>query len=215
MTDDKIKDLILKEFQEKTLGVTEQYLDIHEPIYENGFPKIARIARKDDYTIVYLPVKGEHFLFEVYINEPAEEIYSIATLPRNTISFIAISDELSAEELSMRTKLKITRYWNKGDYRFENKIAVHKSNAILIEPDITPGEFEDKLKSLLYYLLQDKDGIKALAEKSDVYIDVVSDYHYGNQHVGTTFIDTESISMMNDLNLSIQMDIWAWGNPFK
>lgn len=31
MTNDDIRRLIEKEFDEKTLGVTEQYLEIHEP----------------------------------------------------------------------------------------------------------------------------------------------------------------------------------------
>jgi hypothetical protein len=34
MTDFEISKLIQKEFKEMTLGVTSQYLEIHEPIYE-------------------------------------------------------------------------------------------------------------------------------------------------------------------------------------
>lgn len=189
MTEEQIKDLILKEIQEKSLGVTEQYLDIHEPVLEGLFLKIVRIDRNSECTVAYVPVKGEHFLFEFFINEKDNEVYSMGTLARNMTSLIATSESLSAEELSLLTKLKVTKHWNKGDSRFKNKIAKPKFSGIVIEPDQEPGEFEEKLKNLLDYIRQDKDGIRTLLDKADAYIDVVVDFHRGNQHIGTQYID--------------------------
>lgn len=79
MTDQKIIELIEKEFKEKSLAVTEQYLEIHNPVYINNKLQVDRIDReaKDDVIIVYLPVVNERFCFSVYINLRSEEIVEV------------------------------------------------------------------------------------------------------------------------------------------
>ena len=54
MTDQKIIELIEKEFKEKSLAVTEQYLEIHNPVYINNKLQVDRIDReaKDNVIIV-------------------------------------------------------------------------------------------------------------------------------------------------------------------
>jgi hypothetical protein len=46
MNDNKIIEIIEKEFKLKTLGVTNQYLKIHSPIYIDNKLKIDRIDRE-------------------------------------------------------------------------------------------------------------------------------------------------------------------------
>jgi hypothetical protein len=217
MTDQEIQELIHSEFTQKILGVTEQYLEIHEPVYENNLPKIVRIDRDNgDPVVAYVPVKGEHFLFAVFLNEEDGSIYSINTLSRNKVSFIVTSNSWSSNRLAALTKLKVRESWNQGDYRFKNNTtAMYKSSGIAIEPNPEPGEFENKLKMLLHYLYEDAEGVLALLKYASGSVDVVMDFHHGNQHIGSAFIDQECINIMNELNLEISFDLWAWGNPFK
>jgi len=67
MTDEQVKNLIRAELTQKTLGVTEQYLEIHEVVYETGELKIDRIDREDEegLIIAYLPIKDEYFSLAV------------------------------------------------------------------------------------------------------------------------------------------------------
>ncbi|MDR7695276.1 hypothetical protein RIU14_10965 [Riemerella anatipestifer] len=70
MTDQHAIEIIEKEFKNKTLAVTEQYLEIHSPIYVDNNLRIDRIdrERKDGLIIAYLPVLGERFYFSLYID---------------------------------------------------------------------------------------------------------------------------------------------------
>ncbi len=78
MTDEQVIDIIEKEFKSKTLGVTEQYLEIHSPIYIDHKLKVDRIDREkgDESIIAYLPVLNEKFYFAVYID--TKPIYSMS-----------------------------------------------------------------------------------------------------------------------------------------
>ena len=69
MTDQQVIELIESEFKERTLGVTDQYLEIHSPIYIGNHLKVDRIDRDgdDDIIIAYLPVLDGKFYFVVYI----------------------------------------------------------------------------------------------------------------------------------------------------
>jgi hypothetical protein len=82
-------------------------------------------------------------------------------------------------------------------------------------PNPEPDEFEDKLKKLLDFLEQDKDGIKKLVDNANGYIQVAMDIHNGNGMIGGHNIDTDDIGRMNDLGLSINFDLYVGGNSFK
>ena len=218
MNDEDILRLIKAEFIEKTLGVTRQYLEIHQPVYENGGPRIDRIDREKepDCVTAYLPVEDEYFFFAVYIDPIKKEIYSIGTESRNWITFRATSESLSAKELMSFVKFSPTRSWNNGDLKKNGRVK-HKCSAIEYTPNPEPDEFEDKLPKLLVELQKDKDGILALTKQPDVsaYIQIIMDFHHGNQLLGSATIDSECIKMINELNLEISFDFTAWGVPFK
>src|SRR5690349_249082 len=131
MTDVEISKLITEEFSEKTLGVTSQYLEIHEPIYENKQLKIERIDReKNDETIIaYLPVKDEYFFFAIYIDKKAGEILNISTESRNLVSLIFASENMLSDELKTLTKLTCQDFWNKGDKK-PNRTTTYKFSGI-------------------------------------------------------------------------------------
>lgn len=216
MTDEEIAQLIYKEFTEKTLGATEQYLEIHQPVYVDGFPKIDRIDTegRPDVITAYLPVKDEYFSFAVYIDADKQEIFNIGTESRNHVMLRVTSEILTWDKMQAFTKLQATRFWNNGDLRSNGK-AKYKYSCIEFIPNPEPDKFEDKLTKLLNYIEQDKEGILLLGTHANTYIDITMDFHNGNQHLGGAFIDRDCIKRMNNLNLEIRFDFFAWGEPFK
>lgn len=216
MTDQQAIDIIEKEFEEKTLGVTEQYLEIYSPIYNDNKLKIDRIDRetKDDFIIAYLPVLDERFYFAVYINTTTKEVTSVDTEAYHRVYFTATSETLTIDEIKALTKLTPTEFWNKGDKRKYGN-SFYTFNKFKILPNPEPDEFEDKLKKLLSFLEQDKDGIRELADNVNGYIQVAMDIHNANGMIGGHNIDAEDIRRMNDLKLSINFDLYVGGNRFK
>lgn len=216
MTDQQIIDLIEKEFKEKTLGITEQYLLIHSPIYIDNKLKVDRIDRdtRDGYSIVYLPVHDEHFYFVVYINTKTKEVINVGTEAYHRVYFRATSEKLSADDLKAMTYLTPTEFWNKGDHR-KNRKSNHTFSSFVILPNPEPDEFEHKLKKLLDFLEQDKAGIRSLVENAYGYIQVAMNIHNANGMIGGPSIDIDDIRRMSDLKLSISFDLYVSGNSFK
>ncbi|WP_026955609.1 DUF4279 domain-containing protein [Algoriphagus vanfongensis] len=216
MTDQQAIELLEKEFKEKMLGVTEQYLEIHSPIYTNNKLIVDRIDRdrKNELIIAYLPVLDEKFYFAVYIDTKAKKVTGVGTEAYHRVYFRATSETLSADELKAMTRLAPTEFWNKGDLRKSGKSNYTFSDFTIL-PNSEPDEFEDKLKKLLDFLEQDKEGIKRLVDNANGYIQVAMDIHNANGMIGGYNIDTEDIRRMNDLKLSINFDLYVGGNGFK
>lgn len=84
------------------------------------------------------------------------------------------------------TNLMPTEFWNKGDLKKNGKSKYVFSN-LKILPNPEPDEFEDKLKKLLDFLEQDKNGIKQLAVSANGYIQVAMDIHNGNGMIGAQY----------------------------
>ena len=215
MTDKEIAQLIDKEFTEKTFGVTEQYLEIHQPIYKDGQILIDRIDREKDNTVVaYLPVHEEYFFFAIYIDVLTKEIINIGTESRNIVSLIAISEILSSNEIQTFTNLKADESWDKGDLK-SNKKSKYTFSGIELIPNPEPDEFEDKLRKLLILLQRYKAGIRTLTANCDAFIKITMDFHGGNQLLGGASLSLENIQILNELNLKVDFDFTARGEPFR
>ncbi|WPC10597.1 hypothetical protein LEQ04_07570 [Riemerella anatipestifer] len=121
MTDQHAIEIIEKEFKNKTLAVTEQYLEIHSPIYVDNNLRIDRIdrERKDGLIIAYLPVLGERFYFSLYIDTNINEVVNVGTESFYYVCFRVTSETLSADDLRAITQLTPTEFWNKGDLKKE------------------------------------------------------------------------------------------------
>lgn len=216
MNEKEIIEIIQRELSEKTLGVTEQYLKIHSPIYIDNKLKIERIDEEnsDGLVIVYLPVFREKFYFAVYINAKTKEITNIGTEPHHRVYFIATSENLTVEELKAMTILQPTELWNLGDFRNNQKRKYTYSGIkFLINPE--PDEFEHKLNKLIDFLEQDARGIIELVQKANGYIQVAMDIHNGNTMLGGPYLNAETINRMSKLGLSISFDLYTAGNYFK
>lgn len=216
MTDEEVALLVKNEFAIKSLGVTEQYLEIHEPLYVDGELKIERIDRetRPNLIIAYLPVKDEYFHFAVYIDTEKREVFNVGTESRNMVYLRATSDTMDLAQLCKLCNLTPTKAWNKGDLKPNKKLA-YKFSCVEFEPNPEPDEVEDKLKKLLLYLQNDKPGVHELVTKANAYVQVIMDFHAGNQILGSAGINLECIKLLADLNLEISFDITAWGEPFK
>ncbi|PKK38379.1 hypothetical protein BWI96_00940 [Siphonobacter sp. SORGH_AS_0500] len=214
MTDQQVIELIEKEFKEKTLGVTEQYLEIHIPIYIDGNLKIDRIDRekKGELIIAYLPVFNERFYFAIYIDIVTNDIISIGTEAHNCVSFRADSAKFNLEELATMTFLDSTDGRNKGD---KKGTGFWEESTIFFEPNPEPDEFEDKLKKLLDFLESDREGTKHLVRNAGGYIQVTMEMHNGNSMLGGPHIDTNALKRMSDLGLGINFDLCVGGKSFK
>jgi len=220
MADNLIIQKAVEEIESKSLAVTEQFLEIHEVVYDNGMPKIARIDKdkEDGVAVVYFPVKDEKFYFSVYINtRPDISIRWTGTEPHNSISFRAYSDTLSLEELAQLSTLKHTGGRNKGDpKRTQDRTGIlWKESTIFYEPNSEPDEFEDKLRKLLDFLERDKEGIAKLIDQANGCIQVAIEFHNGNTMLGGPHIDKNSLKRMANLNLEIDFDLYVSGRPFN
>ena len=68
MTDEEIIKIVIAEVENIEWGITEEFLKIHELVYENEKLVISRIDRdKDNVAIAYLPVKDEYFFYAIYV----------------------------------------------------------------------------------------------------------------------------------------------------
>lgn len=215
MSDEQIIELINKELREKTLGVTEQYLETHSPVYINQKVSIERVDREgnDGVIVAYIPVVEASFYLAVCIDDQANEIFNIYSEPYNRVYFRATSELLSEIELKSISKLITTDSCNKGDLKRNGKVK-YKYSYISFLPNPEPDSFEDKLRKLLDYLERDKDGIKRLVNEADGYIQVAMNIHNANGMIGGPAIDRDTIKRMSDLGLGIDFDLYIEGNTF-
>jgi len=214
MTDQEIIELIEKEFREKTFATTEQYLEIHSPIYLDNKIKVDRIDREGESIVAYLPVLDERFYFAFYIDPRAKKFLGMGTEAYHMVYFRATSETLSIDEIKSMTSLKPTEFWNKGDLT-KNRVRAYTFSHFEILPNPEPDEFDDKLRKLLSCLEQDKDGVKRLVDNANGYIQVAMDIHNGNGMIGGFHLTKDDIRRMNELGLEIDFDLYVRGNSFK
>jgi len=217
MTDSLIIEKAISEILSKEFGTTEQLLEIHEVVYENDKPKVLRVDKESDDSsvIVYFPIKDEKFYLAVWLDtDPEILVRGVGTENYNSVYLKVTSDDFSLKELSKLTRLQSTKNWNKGDKR-EKGNSVYSFTALFFEPNPEPDEFEDKLKKLLDFLDQDKEGIKKLIEKADAQIQVATTFHNGNTMLGGHHLDKSIIKRIGSYNLAIDFDLYAEGNFYK
>ena len=208
----------IAEISAPTFSVTEQFLEVHSVALKEGHAQIADILLFDEESlaVAYFAVEGEKFYLALSIStaEPEMHVIWVWTEEWNRISFRATSETLYSEQLMAFTALVPTDSWNKGDQRRFGG-ALRKQSSVEFEPHPGPGEFEVRLKKLLSYLEQDPAGIRALVDKAEGYLRVISVFHNGNTMLGGLHLDKECIQRMAALNLEIDFDLYAEGNFYK
>jgi Domain of unknown function (DUF4279) len=219
--DNKLEEINLKAIEEielKTWGVTQQFTDIHQIIYDNNKPRIAKVDRdtNNGTATVYFPVDGERFYFAVCLTiDPKVTVVGIYVEPYISVCFSASSETIDLDKLADMTILKSTSTWKKGDLKRIEGTVQHQINRIRIEPNPVPDEFEDKIKLLLDLLETDKSGVTELVEKAAGYVQVAMEFHNGNTMLGGFNISKEIITRMAALNLEIDFDLYVGGKFYK
>ena len=216
MTENKIIKLINEEIKNPNHGVTEQFLEVHNLVFNNKVLQIERIDwnLSDNLIAVYMPVENEKFFYFTIIEKNTKKVGGISSIPHHKVYLHSTSKELSVTELKSFTKLVPTRSWDKNDFRPSGKSKFGFS-AISFLPNPEPDFFENKLNKLLNYLESDKEGITNLVDNSDSYISVVSYYHNYNEMPGGPTIDKQAIQRIGKLNLEISFDQYMVGNKIK
>lgn len=202
----------------KNFGVTEQYLEAHELIYEDDQPMIAHISRNDEKgtASVYFPVKGEKFFFVVYLQtSPTAKVISVNDQSHHRVYFTANSEVLDFEGLSALTTLTPTGGWNKGDPRKFGKNRPRTFSRIDFMPSPEPGDFDTKLDKLLDFLEQDVEGVKRLVKEAYGHINVATIFYNKNTMLGGFRLTSQTIARLHALNLTIDFDLYAEGNYIK
>jgi hypothetical protein len=92
MIENLIIEKAIEEIEVRNLGVTQQFLEIHNIAYVDNKPQIARVDRDNkDEAIVYFNVEGEKFYFSVYVDlKPAISVRWTNTEPYHSIKLVAI-----------------------------------------------------------------------------------------------------------------------------
>jgi len=203
MTNSQIIEIATEEIEAKTFGATEQLLEVHQVVYVDNKPKVARLdTEKDDGTvIVYFPIVDQKFYLAVYLDtKPQISVRSIHTEAYHSVYFRATSEELNFKELSLLTKLKSTGGWDKGDKKKTGN-SFYKFASLAFEPNPEADEFHDKLEKLIDFLENDKEGIKTLVDKANGHIQVATCFYNGNTMLGGYHLDKNIIKRLGLLNL--------------
>jgi hypothetical protein len=217
MTNTKIIKKAKEEIEAKLFAVTEQFLAVHEVVLIGNKPKVAGLdtESEDGTAIVYFQIVGEKFYLAIYLDtQPELSIRHVNTEPGHFVYFLATSKNLTHQQLSSFTRLRASRSWNKGDKKeFGN--AFHDYSALLFEPNSEADEFEDKIRKLLDFLEQDRDGTLKLINEAEGCVHIVSHFHNGNTMLGAFHLSKDITRRLANLGLEINFDVYAEGNMLK
>ncbi|WP_295674896.1 hypothetical protein [uncultured Mucilaginibacter sp.] len=153
---DKFIEISIREFEERTWGSTQQFLDVLEIATEDGKPLITRIQYLDSGYAVYFKIKGSKFYYTHYFEvDPVIELIGIDITASGIVLLRVTSNHLDLDKILSKTTLPATSTWQKGDMRPPKKLPsfVYKTSGFEFELDRNQaGQFESKILELLNYL---------------------------------------------------------------
>lgn len=218
--EERIAQCALKEVEQPTLGTVEQYLEVHELVYENGRPKIARVDTDDpELAIVYFPVKGEKFFYALTVSPKELQCWGMYSEPYSRVClYIQSAVENTNHILACSIRLQPTNIKDVKVVRANPDGSTSKhviAHAIRFELAPEADSVEDRVTKMLDYLEQDADGVKKLAATYDAGIRVSMDVHDANSMIGGAHLNAKNIKRLGALGLWIDFDIATCGNEFK
>lgn len=207
--------IAMAEIQNPALGVTEQFLEIHDVVRADGFPVSNSLVvdKNTGEVTVYFPVKDQKFFFAVYLSSLSKpEVIGTDTVGNIRVFLLLSSETLTANQLIKLIKLKPTRFHNKGDQRFGRLL--YNYSGVCYEPNPSPDTFQNKLNKLLEYLERDKENIAAITAPACAYIRIAMDLHYGNGYLGGEELLADQIKRIAAMNLSLDFSVDVRGEPW-
>ncbi len=211
---DIIKQIAIGEVLNPTFELTKQYLQSNCLCFENNLPYIEDVEiNKDKNTAaVYFPIKKEQFYFVIYVENLEVEWMGMSA--GNRVYLFANSEEISTEQIVDFLGFEPTEKWNMNDPIGCNSNFKHKNNGIMYEPiHKMTGEVETKLGNLLDNLLPYKEAIIELSHKASIEIQVTY-YGHKDQMWGIN-LDAKTIKKLSELELAIDVDLYAGGNDIE
>ncbi len=114
ITKEEIIAIAVTELSQKTLGYTQQFLDIHRVAIQDGIPTIEHVRiLEDGIAVVYFKVHDEQFFFAISVDMGKKEVRWSYSESFVQVSFVAESTDLTYDALSALTKLKPNWGWDK------------------------------------------------------------------------------------------------------
>lgn len=212
---DEVSKIAISEIDQMNFGITQQILAVNELVYENGHPKIEKVEldAQNKRAMVHFPIKDECIFFTVFLEtEPAIKVVWTNTTDGSRVIFRVTSDTMALNEISSFIKIHPTRSWNIGDPHPNGKTN-HTFSLFDFEPipDLT-GKIESKINTLLDLLEKDTEGIRKLSVLANSYIQIHWHGYNGNGMLGGFQLDQATITRLANLQLAIDLDLYADGN---
>ncbi len=212
ITKEEIIAIAVTELSQKTLGYTQQFLDIHRVAIQDGIPTIEHVRiLEDGIAVVYFKVHDEQFFFAISVDMGKKEVRWSYSESFVQVSFVAESTDLTYDALSALTKLKPDWGWDNPQAKYRGK----RVTKIAFQPYKDPDNLENKLCNLLDYLDTDKEGIRNLLNNAtDAYIITTTDVHNFNSHIGGIHLKPHILKRLAELNVAVDFDFYAVGNLY-
>jgi hypothetical protein len=199
--------------------LTKQYLETNkiEKVNKKYVYERYSIHRKKDMDVItfYYKIKNYHYFFGVEVNIEKKEIEWVFMRNSTYCYLSATSENMTLAEMANLTKLKYSFGATKGQKGLRGKNEFINDNSWVEYKFLkeTSFEIEEALNLLLDELENDKEGIKALASKTDAVI-VFCKYQYVSANAGIE-LDIKTIARLKELNLGIFIDMYCEGEYFK
>ncbi|NUO00502.1 MAG: DUF4279 domain-containing protein [Saprospiraceae bacterium] len=209
-------DIAIKELLNPELEATKQYLEVCELEYEEGQPKVSRVAinLEEQSADVYFAVKTARYYIVVHLTtDPEIKAYSVWVESGHLVYLTAVSNKLTFDELASFIRLAPLEGWSIGE-RKNFKNSANDFSRINYDPIKNEAyDLEEKLNLLLDELEKDIDGVVELTKNAYAYISVCK-YQYIDANAGIS-LDIQTISRLNKLNLGLDIDTYIVGNRVK
>jgi Domain of unknown function (DUF4279) len=202
MNERVLTEIAVREILHPTFELTKQYIKHNGIVRKDGVPCVTDviIKEKENTAEVWFPVVGEKYYFVIYLDlEPHPSVRWMGMSAGNSVYFLVSSETFTLDELIHLVGIAPTRIWERGTLRCLEICPVAKKS----------GEVEDKLKALLEVLWPFKQRIRELAEVTDTGIHIV--YHGYKEEMCGISLDTETLQRLAELNLGVDIDLFAGG----
>lgn len=223
----------IHEVLHSSFALTQQYLAVNKLRTDNDIPFIEGvIIDKEKFEAsVFFPVMDEDYYFVVYLDIGAEVTVRWVGMDAGTsVDLRVISEDRSLNELLTIINIPTTKQWEKGQPRITreassngvlcqddhciisltNEVMLHKHSGFTICLNANKyGEVEEKLKSLLEYLMPFKDALTQLSKIATAEISV--GYRGYKDEMWGINLDYDLVHALSELHLSIDIDLYASG----
>lgn len=211
MNERDIQNVAIAEILNPTLENTQHYLKSNKIVLKDNTPYVEDVILREREKVaeVYFPIEGERYYLIVYIDlEPSFSVRQVNISAGNRVYFYAKSAERHSDELIALAGIEPTSSWEKGK---NGRLPKHNGFRVQLSSKGT-GEVEDKLRTLIRALLPYKVNLQSLSTLATLGVNIVY-WGHKDQMQGIHF-DEEIIQGLAELNLSVDVDLYAGGSDF-